>query len=81
MSSNPLDDLVQRITDALPKDLGLIQKDLEKNLHAAVRAGLAKMDLVTRDEFEIQRAVLARTRARLEALEKQVAELETTARE
>jgi hypothetical protein len=53
-----------------------LQADLEKNFHALLQAGFARMDLVTRQEFDVQQGVLARTRARLEALEKQVAELE-----
>lgn len=53
-----------------------ITRDLEKNLRAALTAVLARLNLVTREELEVQAAVLARTRARLEELEKQVAELE-----
>ena len=49
---------------------------MEKNFHAALRATFAKLDLVTREEFDIQQEVLARTRAKLEELEKQVTELE-----
>lgn len=50
--------------------------DIEKNLRAALAGVFAKLDLVTREEFDVQREVLARTRARLEALEARVAELE-----
>jgi BMFP domain-containing protein YqiC len=53
-----------------------IQTDLEKNLRAATQSVFAKMDLVTREEFDVQAKVLARSRAKLEQLEKQVAELE-----
>lgn len=51
-------------------------KDVEKNLRAMLNQGFSKLDLLTREEFEVQAEVLARTRARLEALEKRVAELE-----
>ena len=51
-------------------------KDFEKNAKAVVSGFLAKLDLVTREEFEVQSQVLARTRAKLETLEKLVAELE-----
>lgn len=51
-------------------------KDLEHNLRAMLQQGFAKLDLLTREEFELQAEVLARTRAKLEALEKRVAELE-----
>jgi len=53
---------------------------MEKNLHAALQTAFAKLELVTREEFEVQQGVLARTRAKLEELEKQVAELETKVR-
>jgi hypothetical protein len=53
-----------------------VTQDLEKNLRAALTAVFARHNLVTREELEVQTAVLARTRARLEELEKQVAELE-----
>jgi BMFP domain-containing protein YqiC len=55
-------------------------REFEKNLRAGLNAALGKLDLVTREELEIQNAVLARTRAKLEALEKQVAELENLLR-
>jgi BMFP domain-containing protein YqiC len=50
--------------------------DIEKNLRAALGSLFAKLDLVTREEFDVQREVLARTRAKLQALEARVAELE-----
>jgi BMFP domain-containing protein YqiC len=51
-------------------------KDVEKNLRSMLNQGFSKLDLLTREEFEVQADVLARTRARLEALEKRVTELE-----
>lgn len=51
-------------------------KDIEKNLKAMMSQGFAKFDLVTREEFDVQAQVLANTRAKLEALEAQVALLE-----
>ena len=54
--------------------------DLEKNLKAMLNQGFARLDLLTREEFEIQSEVLARTRAKLEALEARVAELESRLR-
>jgi BMFP domain-containing protein YqiC len=50
--------------------------DLEKNLKALMSQGFAKLDLLTREEFDVQTEVLARTRAKLEQLEARVAELE-----
>ena len=73
------DDLAKRYTDALPPSFRQFQAEMEKNLHAALQTAFAKLELVTREEFEVQQGVLARTRAKLEELEKQVAELETKA--
>ena len=53
-----------------------VRDDLEQNFRAVLRASLAKLDLVTRDEFEVQESVLARTREKLEALEARLEELE-----
>ena len=69
--------LVEQITEvvrrAIPADIGA---HAEKNLRAALESLFSRVDLVTREEFEVQQAVLARTRALLEKLEQQVAELE-----
>ena len=51
-------------------------KDIEKNVKAMMTQGFSKLDLVTREEFDIQAQVLAKTRAKLEALELRVVELE-----
>lgn len=51
-------------------------KDIEKNMKAMMSQGFSRLDLVTREEFDIQTQVLAKTRAKLEALEARVAELE-----
>lgn len=68
---------IEQVLDSLRQALpGGFAQDVEKNLRAALTAALARLDLVTREEFEVQSQVLARTRARLEALEKQLAELE-----
>lgn len=68
---------IEQVLDSLRQALpGGFAQDIEKNLRAALTAALARLDLVTREEFEVQSQVLARTRARLETLEKLVAELE-----
>lgn len=66
----------QQMTETLPKNLLSLHRDLEKNLRVALEATLRRMNLVTREEFEVQQAVLERTRVRLEILEAQVAALE-----
>ena len=71
-----LDDLAGRLAEAVPQNLKAIGKDLERNVKSLLQTGLAKMDLVTRDEFDVQVAVLARTREKLEALETRLAKLQ-----
>ena len=73
-----LDALVTKIAEGLPAGFGQLHQDLRNNLHAAVSAALARMDLVTREEFDVQSAVLARTREKLTALEAKVSALERT---
>jgi BMFP domain-containing protein YqiC len=70
------DDLAKRFAEAVPPSFRQFQSEMEKNAHAALQAAFAKLELVTHEEFDVQQAVLARTRAKLEELEKQVAELE-----
>ena len=55
--------------------------ELQANIKATLQAGLAKLDLVTREEFEVQRAVLLRTREKLDALERTISELESRQRD
>lgn len=71
-----IDELTRNVLNRLPPGLQDMRRDLEKGLHAALQAGFAKLDLVTREEFEVQSAVLLRTRQKLEALEQRVATLE-----
>ena len=71
-----LDDLAKRLAGSLPKGLQALQEDINRNLRASLEGGLAKLDLVTREEFDVQAAVLARTREKLETLEALVTELE-----
>jgi BMFP domain-containing protein YqiC len=71
-----LDDLAQKLAALVPPGLAAAEDDLKATFRAALQTGLAKMDLVTREEFEVQRLVLQRTREKLEALERQLAELE-----
>jgi BMFP domain-containing protein YqiC len=71
-----IDDLAKRVAGNLPAGLQILQEDLQKNVRSALEAGLGHLELVTREEFELQRAVLARTREKLEQLEKQIEILE-----
>lgn len=70
------DDLAQRLSAAVPRGVRELQGDIEKNLRAALQAGLGRLDLVTREELDVQAAVLARSRQKLEELAARVESLE-----
>ena len=75
-NNDQLEQMIKGILGGLPDGLKTLQGDLEKHLQIGLRHGLRKLALVNRDEFDVQQAVLARTREKLEALEKTVATLE-----
>jgi BMFP domain-containing protein YqiC len=70
------DNFTEQFAKAIPPGITHFKDDVEKNLHALLQSALSKLDLVSREEFEVQKAVLAKTRSKLEAIEKQLAELE-----
>ena len=74
-----IDDLARRLSGLVPPGLRDGRDELQQNFRSVLQSGLAKLDLVTREEFEVQRAVLLRTREKLEALERTVAALEAGA--
>ena len=74
---NHIDDLARRLSQLVPPGLRDSQEELQQTFKSALQAGLAKLDLVTREEFDVQQAVLLRTREKLETLERAVATLET----
>lgn len=69
------DDLAKKLFSTLPTSLQNLEKDIQHKFKEVLQATFAKMDLVTRDEFDVQAKVLARTREKLEHLQKQVDEL------
>ena len=66
-----LDELARRLSSLVPPGLREGREELQQNFKSVLQAGLGKLDLVTREEFEVQRAVLSRTREKLEALERE----------
>ncbi len=70
-----LDELARRLSSLVPPGLREGREELQQNFKSVLQSGLGKLELVTREEFEVQRAVLARTRDKLDALERSVAEL------
>lgn len=71
------DDLSKRLAEGMPQGLQNLQDDVQRNLRAGLETTLGKLNLVTREEFEVQQAVLTRTREKLKTLEARVAALES----
>ena len=71
-----IDDLARKLSAAVPPSVIALRRDLEDNFNAVLQAGLNRLDLVSRQEFDVQAAVLRRTREKLEALEARLATLE-----
>jgi hypothetical protein len=69
MTNDSIENLAEKLAAAVPEGLRSMREDLEHNFRAVLKSSLSKLDLVTREEFEVQEAVLARTREKLEALE------------
>ena len=76
---NHIDDLARRLSDLVPPGLRESKEELQQTFKGALQSGLSRLELVTREEFDVQRAVLLRTREKLEALERVVAALDTGA--
>jgi BMFP domain-containing protein YqiC len=75
MANDSIDNLARLLAETVPQGLRSVRDDLEKNFRAVLQSGLTKLDLVTREEFAVQEAVLARTREKLDTLEQRLADL------
>jgi hypothetical protein len=76
LDSTKLDELARRLAESVPESLRSFGRDLEGNFKAVLQAQLAKLDLVSRQEFDVQAALLARTQEKLAALEQRLQEIE-----
>jgi ubiquinone biosynthesis accessory factor UbiK len=76
MDTFRIDDIARRLFAGLPEAAQTMRRDIESNFRAVLQSSLGKLDLTTREEFEVQTKVLERTRARLEQLEQRVVNLE-----
>jgi BMFP domain-containing protein YqiC len=76
ISLSAIDEVAKRLAELVPADARAARDDLVANFREALRSGLRRLDLVTREEFDVQRGVLLRTREMVETLEARVAELE-----
>ena len=70
------EDFIQQFLRLLPRDLGRSREDLEKVVRASMNANFSRMNLVTREEFDVQSQLLANTRAALDDLQKKITEME-----
>jgi BMFP domain-containing protein YqiC len=75
MNSTGLDDLARRLAEAVPPSLRSMGRDLQDNFKAVLQAQLSKLDLVSRQEFDVQAALLQRTQSKLADLESRLAAL------
>lgn len=73
---NHIDDLARRLSGLVPPSMREGREELQQNFKAVLQSGLSRLDLVTREEFDVQRAVLLRTREKLDALQGLVETLE-----
>ncbi len=78
MDPRILDEIAKQLAAAVPAELGQLKNDLHKNFRSVLDNTLTRMSLVTRDEFDVQREVLERTRSKLEALEQRLREMESS---
>ena len=76
MLKEKIEAIVSDISKVLPEDIDLLNEDIEKNVRATLNTAFTKMELVTREEFDIQASLLSRTREKLEALQKKLSEME-----
>mgnify|MGYP001816468464 CR=1 FL=1 len=78
MTTESVENIARKLAESVPEGLKSVREDLEGNFRSVLQTSLAKLDLVTREEFEVQQAVLAKTRSKLEALEARLADIEKT---
>jgi len=71
-----IDDVAERLAGRVPGPSDSIRADLKRNFRAMLESAFTQLDLVTREEFEVQRQVLKQTRAKLEALEREITAME-----
>ncbi|MBE0494064.1 MAG: accessory factor UbiK family protein [Thiomicrospira sp.] len=76
-----LEGIARKVLDTIPPEMGQAPQALKAQIKAKIQSAMQDMDVVTREEFDTQTAVLAKTRAKLEALEKRLADWETQTRQ
>lgn len=79
MDRQDIDQIALRLVSLVPPGLAQAQQDLRANFHDVLTQGLRRLELVTREEFDVQSQLLARTRAKVDELERRIADLEAEA--
>lgn len=77
MDTKLIEELARKLAASVPSGVRALQADMEQNFRALLEGGLSRMNLVTREEFDVQQRVLERTREKLKALEERIADLES----
>jgi BMFP domain-containing protein YqiC len=77
METKLIEELARKLAESVPPGVRALQADMEKNFRALLETGLGRMNLVMREEFDVQSRVLERTREKLTALEARIKELES----
>ena len=81
MIKEKIEAILTDVSRVIPDDMQHLKQDIEKNLRASLNAAFSKMDLVTREEFDVQTALLQRTRSQLDALQKKLNQIENEIKE
>ncbi|MDQ7049975.1 MAG: accessory factor UbiK family protein [Enterobacterales bacterium] len=79
LDSSKIEELADKFSQSIPAGAKNFQQDIEKNFKQVLQSLVTKMDLVTREEFDVQTKVLQRTREKIDQLEKQMAQMEQDA--
>lgn len=77
LNAKKIEELADKFSQSIPPGAKAFQQDIENNFKQVLQSMVAKMDLVTREEFDVQKKVLARTREKIEVLEKALSQLES----
>jgi len=78
ITNENLNDLAEKLSSAIPDGLKSLKSDMQNNMKSVLQSSLQQMNLVSREEFDVQAALLSRTLEKLNQLEKQIGELEKT---
>ena len=76
LDTQTLDEIVRKISSAIPDDLKTAKQNLEKNARSAAEGVFQRLDLVTREEFDVQSKMLSKSQQRIKELEQRIKELE-----